>query len=270
MKKIIRIIAFILSICTVVVCCTGCKFLDKMKDERAFWTNNRHIIYKDVRYKPFPFSEMFNPDIDEKSKNIFVADDDIPLLLLRNIGTEFILTNDEIFLVDFYYYKTGQGGVEVIYCREDRYEEFAEKLENAVAEELCYEVMYISPEQMVATDDYFLTEEQREAVFSIEKNYEPLDVPEGVVFEYDYCVYLEGTTKDGLFRKEFGDIFVKGDTYYLTIYAPDPNGKEVEVVPSETSNIYLVPDELKETFEKILEPAKIGDESLMHDNEFFY
>ena len=63
MKKVIRIIALVLTISLVAVSSCSCNALDTLKANHGYWNNNGGITLGENEYKLLPSLEYFLPEI---------------------------------------------------------------------------------------------------------------------------------------------------------------------------------------------------------------
>ncbi|MBR5516023.1 MAG: hypothetical protein IKU52_07450 [Clostridia bacterium] len=250
MKKRIKIISLMLSVILSLVFFSGCSFIDKQRKLHGVWTKEETIMLNGTEFVKFTAVDSFKPTIPgDMNNNIYVTDEDVPLLLRFAYGTYFNYdeTKDFLILNNEYSYDYSDR----VYCRKDKYDKYMKYAENATADILCYEYEYYESGINYSTDVYILTEEEEEAIYSIHKYLEPLDIYEGVAFNVEYSVIIEGSSENMLFRNDYGMLFTAGNRVYFELYEIDPNIDE-EVINIGNSNIYLIPKNDDKIFRNIL------------------
>lgn len=238
MKKIFKNSICIFTLLCLILSLSGCRMLDKAKSCHAFWNEKGNIVLGDTEYLPLPPCNELQPEYSFKRDDIYVTESDVPVLLSEFLGQGFYPSDDGVFLTNHYDYTES-----VIYCRKDRYEEIASMIEKGISySKLCYYYSYYDEETDDFEDKYYiLSEKEATAVETVYANVSPTELPAGAEFTaIEHSAYLMFCLDDLPFKKDFCELAVASDTYYLIEY------------PDEGSVIYKVPKELNSTFEGIM------------------
>ena len=130
MKKYRKLVAVLCLVCLLLPLLCGCNALDKMREKQAFFDAEGNILWNGKVYKKLPSGEDFCPEWD--GGQICVTEEDVPVLLSNVCADSFYdIYEDGLFLEYQGFYEI--TGEEHFYCREDRYEEFAKKLQEGFA-----------------------------------------------------------------------------------------------------------------------------------------
>ncbi|MBR7133059.1 MAG: hypothetical protein IKD04_05950 [Clostridia bacterium] len=238
MKKILRVL-----ICTVTVLClvlslSGCQMLDTMKATHAVWNENGNIVLGNTEYLALPPCDELQPEYSFERNDIYVTDSDVPVLLSQFLGQDFSHSDDGVFLSNYYDYTES-----VTYCRKDRYDEIINHIQNGIEyDKLCYYYSYYDDERGDWEDKYYiLSENEASAVKTVYTTVSPTQLPAGAeLTAIEYSAHLMFCLDDLPFKKDFCELAVVSDTYYLIEY------------PDEGSVVYQVPKELNSTFKSIM------------------
>ena len=232
MKKVRRLLSLIvvLGLCS---CLCGCSYLDELRASRASFTASGSVqLYDGTEYILLPACKELQPVFTEY-ETIYLAPEDLPLLLTSFAGDYAIKSDDGQFLqvytgYDFAYY-----------CRSDVYDSVVTRInEGFVAEAYCYQSFdYVLGKQMLAV----LTQAQADAITQVLTDQEPETFPEAATLSYDVYMDLYLCSADQLFMQDTVDIGIIKGKYYVV-----SNDNDITV--------YSVPAELTEVFAQILEP----------------
>ena len=256
MKKFRKLLAVCCLVSLLLPLLCGCGALDEMRASQAFYDEEGNILWNGTVYKKLPQGECFTPEIDY-SNRVNVTQRDVPVLLQEMFAEEVLKADsDDLILEKTYSYSPGYYD-EVYYCRADRYEEVAKRLEAPFAPDMvCYEYYVYNPETEEYEDKiYRLSDEEWGVLKKILETVEPMQVSEGWDLDYDRIVFLEESSEDRLFSREFLDLMVCGSTYYLRF----DYGRETK--------IYEVPKDAAPHVAKIME-AEMQDYLLTEPEEW--
>ena len=238
MKKWLRLLTGVLA-CLLCMSLTGCEALTEARNNHAVWQEDGSIRLGDVKYKELPASEQLSPMWDY-SRTINITAADVPVLLADQFGDRYDISEDGVFIGVFEYRDAGN----VIYCREDKYDEIAARI-NAGFEPAgyCYMYEYWDEETYAYyTRFYALNDMQIQAVDTVYATVEP-EIRDDMDWDY---VTLEACSADMLFREEIGELRKIGEKYVLTKQAYDQEDGEW------ITSCYLVPSEMNSLFASIM------------------
>lgn len=241
MKKVIRIIALVLTISLVAVSSCSCNALDTLKANHGYWNNNGGIILGENEYKLLPYNEYFIPEKMNYNTEITITAKDVPVLAGVFVGMYGYISDDGLIIelrdeVDYY-------------CRADKYDEILNRINGDLQfDNYSYSYAALNEEGEWSTSWYTLTNEQKAVVDNVLNTVTPTVLPNNMNIEYDYCIYLEECSSDMLFRRELTEIGYTDGKYYLIDYSAD-EGTLLTEVPAEYNSV----------FEKICERYRESD-----------
>lgn len=237
-KNLKQILALALVLLQLFVLC-GCKALDTMRANQAYYDADGNIFWNGSVYKPLPACDDLMPDIDHGT-TVCITEADVPVLLSATFTLEKLTpSKDKVILLGEGYWAEGRN-----YCREDKYQQICERIKNGFETELvCYSYGHYDEEkEEYVLEDHVLSQEQWDALKLITETVEPTEMGEGWYLDYDWTVELEECSADKLFRRQTLDIAVAGQQYYLLLY-------------TDTHTLtFAVPDGCKATFDEIVKP----------------
>lgn len=215
MKNVKRIVAlvWVLALCLPLV---GCRELEEMRAQQAFWNADGSISWQGDTYMKLPTSGdsymYFNPPIDT---TVYVTQPDVPVLLSSDYGVWLSSSEDRVFLSNDY-----RDGERYYYCRTDKFDEMVARLEKGFVYDT-YTYLYWVYDEKTGEYDYayyMLSEEQRDAVDRTINTIEPTVIPndDSLALEFAYSVYLEKCSNDMLFADSTTiELCVDDGTYYV-------------------------------------------------------
>ena len=235
MKKIIRILAVIVLISLTCTCFTGCDYVDKMREQYAYYNENKDIVYQDNIYKKLPVRQEVY--FQYPSSELYVTDGEMPILLAEVMGEWCELSEDKAYVL------TNDGRV---FCRKDKYDSVVDRIENGFeVETYLYEYEVESTDELDFWEYYsydtkrrIFTKEEIAAVKDVLNNVEP--VTEDTQYfsdsaEYSFAVY--GCSEDLLLYEESFYIIVDKRDYYIEINDEYYNSI-VRKVPSKYNKLF--------------------------------
>jgi len=170
------------------------------------------IYMNGEKYVPLPYSENFNPPMDW-SQTVTVTEPGVPVLLKEFFTLFYFNTSEEGLLKDAHI--IGDSGT--YYCPEKDAGELIARIEaGAQMDSVRYMYLHYDMQKDEWSErTYYLTEEQINTVKRVVASAEPLTVeyPDG-----EYLVLLEWCSKDGLFSREFGELYRYNGRYAVVIY----------------------------------------------------
>ncbi len=261
MKKYVKISALVLSAILFISCFTGCNALDELREQQAFWTDERNIMWNDVEYKLIPQCDYFYP-LTAYNSSLCITEKDVPVLLSSLEGAYGFLSDDSIFIEiqDEYDYSS------TFYCRTDKYDSIREEIESGFSPEgFCYSYYPFDPEKEIINEYlYTLTEEEANLIKDIYNSVTPIEITEDTFnadIEYDYCVELYFCAKEIYFRAYSGiDILINGDKYCIAEYSDDYT----------TTYVYEVADEYKPYLKSICDMYVEAEKSSAYYYDDYY
>ena len=239
MKKALKFISFALVVIMIVSLFCGCDELDKMRKNVASITSAGDIKIGDDIYKRLPDTDELVINYGESLKYIYVADKEIPLLLVSMMGDSYILDKNNILLegdtIENYDYDSDSKIP--IYCRSDYYEQIKNEIENGfVTSKYCYGYYKISEDDFAGEwVEHILTEEELAAIKTVLLGKGKV-IADSMNVLCDYIVTVEGRSEDGYFSEYFCDIYIHEDSYTVVT----ENEKEIKTftVPKKFSSIF--------------------------------
>ena len=242
MKKTRKILCILCLVCLLLPLLCGCKALDDARKTQAFFDEEGNILWNGTVYKKLPQGECFTPEI-EYSNRVYVTKRDVPVLLQEMLAEEVLKADsDDLILEKTYSYSPGYYD-EVYYCRADRYEEIAKRLQEPFqGDMLCYSYWFYDEETGEYGEQlYRLTDEEWGVLRQVLETTEPMKMGTGWELAYDASVVLQESSEDRLFSREFLELVLCDDTYYLQLQL----GRE--------QNMYQVPEEAAPFMAQIME-----------------
>lgn len=230
MKKCKRWLAIVfVSLMCLSLC--GCQELDDMRASHAVWQEDGTILWNGNVYR------LLENAPDELQayggSTVYVTEADVPVLLSAEFGEYFTSSKDGMLLRG-YSYNAFDVIAHIIYCREDRYEEITEYLQQTT--------------EMKEMNHYFYyywsyeTDEQEVYYFSLDQVKVMDDLMANLIFEpalddfYHYTDLEEFSVSVGkcdekhLFHEDYVlEIIFRGGKYYLN----RADGGYVAQVPAE-------------------------------------
>lgn len=258
MKKLKRLFALCLSFVLLCLCTTGCNAIDEMRAHHGVYAENGNVIIMgETQYRRLPHNEYLavtnaSPD------RIYVTDKDVPVLLSNMLGAAFCSYNDGLLLQSSAY------GEERYYCRTDKYDELAARLEEGFNPTgYCYRYTKFNPETQEFTEHtYLLTKEQEEAVHEVVANVAGDARSESERYNNDYSITLYSCSDDMLLQNYEYTIEKLYGSYYLVEYDNITNMDIAYTVPSKKYAIFDAICQSK------LEAEKVEDD--YYDNLYGY
>ncbi len=248
MKKIIRLTALILLAITVISSLSGCKMLDRMRDTHGIVSDDGSVIdLGGKKYLRLPECEDLS--LSDVENTVRVTGSDVPVLVAHLNGPRFYTSNDGVFL-SFSSMLTSFPGLYgndyehglfddfTVYCREDRYDEICNRIENVENEfELyCYEYYSLDPEDFIGEyKTQILTSEQSAAIDHVMNTVEGTVVPNGTWLDSIDYISVNRASRDLLFMRYLVNIELVGDTYYIVNYMDQTY---IHQVPKILNNVF--------------------------------
>ena len=124
MKKILKTVAVILLVCSMLFAVTGCNYIDEMRANQGFWQKDGSILFRGSEYILLPACEQLDPEWDDAW--IYITEPDVPVLLSDKFGDWVDVSENGYFILATY----ENGGTDLsVYCRKDKYEEIKDYIE---------------------------------------------------------------------------------------------------------------------------------------------
>lgn len=247
MKK--KLLALCLLLSLVLLLC-GCDGLEELRSQRAEYAW-KDVVHQGVTYKKLPVCPALNPEMDY-DRPVYVVEPDVPLLLIKmEADAQFYQSKDSNFLMHY--------SSEVVYCREDMYEE----LNSTIAKgweytKVYYDYTVFNPEDPWDYEEkrYHFTQEQINALEILTTNVEPQKLGDGLSLDTDWQINIYESSEDGFFNRYSGRIAAVGSSYYLIIQDHQLN-----------EQAFKVPDGMVSTFDDIMEAYRTAYETPEVDEE---
>ena len=237
MKKMRKLLAICCLVCLLLPLLCGCRALDEMRASQAFYDQEGNVLWNGAVYKKLPQGEYFSPEIDYNT-SVCVTEQDVPVLVQEMFCKDSLYVSEDGTILESY-----AAGEAQYYCREDRHEELSQRLKEPFRSDMVCYFYYTYDEE---TDEYAekiyrLSDDEWGVLRKILETAEPMQISEGWNLSYDRIVSLEECSEDRLFCRQFLDLILSGETYYLRF----TQGLEVVV--------YEVPEEAVPHVAKIMD-----------------
>lgn len=255
MKNIKRLLAMVLAI-AVCLSLSGCNALDELRACQGYWQLDGSIRWGEHSYKKLPACEELCPyfSYEYDAPVLHVTADDVPVLLSTFVGESFDISEDELFLEGYEEaYTDAEELGYVLYCREDKYEEFVTRIQKGFTPELYFYTYSVFDEETYEYEDkyYDLTAEQVEAVQYVYSNVIPKTLEDGFYFHSDLSICLTTASADRLFQRDVLYMEAVGQAYYLSVEQADY-----------TTLLYAVPTDMRATFDGIFAAYRQAERDL--------
>ena len=214
MKKLKRLFALCLPFVLLCLCTTGCNAIDEMRAHHGVYAENGNVIIMgETQYRRLPHNEYLAAT-NASPDRIYVTDKDVPVLLSDMLGAAFRSYNDGLLLQSSAY------GEERYYCRTDKYDELAARLEEGFNPTgYCYRYTKFNAETQEFTEHtYLLTKEEEEAIRYVLANVEGVARDEYARYDNDFSITLYAYSDDMLLQKYAYTIERTFNSYYLVEY----------------------------------------------------
>lgn len=238
MKRMVRIVSLI-AVLGILLSLCGCDVLDELRSSRAMVTPDGVItLYNGTEYMLLPECQELSPDFTQYEQ-IYVVEEEIPLLLTAFSGNSLTKSDDGLFLQTY-----AENGAISYYCRSDVYDSVLARINTGFTPDIyCYSYYdYETDEDLL----YTLTQAQVDALMQVCTTQEPEILPEAAMPGYGYIADLFACTEDKLFRQDTVDVCMIKDKYYVL-------GGDDDTV------LYSVPEEMSPVFAGILEKLVESD-----------
>lgn len=208
MKKWKRAIAFALAMVLCLSLC-GCSELENMRAAHAFWQEDGTILWEGNVYRKLDDVPEY-ASVVISNFDVYVTEPDVPVLLSDLMGEPYSVSQDKVLLCSW------DWDGRAYYCREDKYEEIQQSLENGFEiDTYYYEYYTVDDDDNYGYDYYYLSELETNTIRRILVSVMPLpydDYSKYVAHE----IYLSGCDASHQFSEEYLlDIWITEDGYYL-------------------------------------------------------
>lgn len=229
MKKFRKLLAVCCLVSLLLPLLCGCAALDEARASQAFYDQEGNILWNGTVYKKLPYGEYFTPSTGYGNR-IYVTESDVPVLLQEMFCEEKLIADEEgLILESLADLDPGY------YCREDRHAELSQRLQAPFAPDMvCYDYYAYDQKTGEYVDKlYRLTDEEWGVLKKILETVEPMQMSEGWDLNYESIVFLKESSEDQLFSREFLDLMVCGNTYYLRF--DSGRGTKIYEVPKDAA-----------------------------------
>lgn len=237
MKKVLKIVCVCLVLTVVCLTFSGCSALDEIRETRITLTEKGTILYDGHEYTLLPECEYLNPHYDYSADLLYLADEEVPLLLTSIFCTEHSISADKKFI------SAGlDGDTPQYYCRDDIYNDMIARItEGFKPDGYCYDYYDFDSENVVI---YKLKANETEAIRQVLKDVTPMVLPDIANVNSEISVRIDACSDDLYFRNYAYDIYLLEDKYYILAES------------GEQYMLYTVPEELSDIFKEILKFAE--------------
>lgn len=254
MKKCMRIITLSLVLVMLCTSLSGCKALDSLKDQQAFFTVEKTILWNDTEYRQLPYSEYMRPT--NEWEIIYTTESDVPVLLSPFFGSESYVCNDgRILLVSSDY------GESLYYCCVEEYDSVVANIEKAAMGTLEYDSYrymydeydengyYVGGRERILTDDQMIMLEKALSEATVRTD--------GQLYaKTEYIAAFYVTSQDGLFYAD--------EAMEISCYDPAGNGQNLWVISNYYEGIdYILPEKYTAEMDLLMAPAVASHEQYM-------
>ncbi len=251
MKKMKRFVALLAALILVCLSATGCNAIDEMRAHHGVYAENGDVIMVgDTQYRLLPDNRYLAPSNADPDP-IYVTDKDVPVLLSSRLGVTFHSFNDGLLLQSSAY------GEERYYCRADKYDELAVRLEEGFNPTgYCYRYSVYNTETYEYEEHtYRLTKEQEAVIRDIVTNNTGVIRDVNERYNNDYSIMLYACSDDMLLQDYEFTIEKKQGYYYHLIEYDDITNTDIA---------YFVPYEQYTVFDAIFK-SKLDAEKIEDD-----
>lgn len=248
MKRMKRWTALLAALILCLSLC-GCDHLDELRASHAVWQEDGTILWNGAVYKTLPDTYAEINTLLTGDQTVYVTAADVPVLLSAEFSDYFESDAKGIFLAGYVGSGDEYGDEYKLFCREDRYDEFAATLKDGfVFKGYCYDYFdYTKGGQTT----YYLTVEQEYAISYIVDTVIPTEYTDYPTEDYvKVYAYNEGD----LHRSYCCDLVNTGDAYYIVYYDLS----------------YLVPESYYYHMLSIFEAKERGDDSRWEATDTYY
>ena len=213
----------------------GCT-MENVRSTHAIWNQQGNITWMGSEYVILvPVDQGFAPPLN-MDENLYVTEEDVPMLLQYIVGTYVNKSLDEKFLVDTDY----------IYCRSDCYDEMVIVLEQgSEMNGFCYEYW----DEYSNLQYYQLNSAQTDLLKGIFAENTPIEMSYDELYESEWEYYgdVQSCSKDMLFRTFAFELWsLEGDYQFIV---PDESFEQVYRYPISSEDV----ESVEEIFEKLIE-----------------
>ena len=225
MKNTLKTAVCLLACLVLCFALTSCDALDEARDHQAFYAEDGSILWQGNTYRALPVSDEFAPVEQPYKRNaVYVTEDDVPVLLASMLGEVLEVSADGVFLVTPYYYLDTPTAV---YCRADRYDEIAERIQNGV-ELTCYsyEGTGFYPEFEIVGSKMMLVSAELTGILNNALAQAPLELPKGAKMDYTGSKMIYRSSEDLMFRKYAFEVRLStSDSCYVAVENLETGGE---------------------------------------------
>lgn len=209
MKHTIQKILLFACMGALLICFCGCTSLESLRATHGVLINDTTISYQNQEYKLLTgaYGDL-NPLVDD-TKTVYVATEDVPLLVVEMVGSPFDISIDGKFLIGSAH-NIDDG--ENIYCRADCFDEMQKRVQaEFVPTGYCYEYLDENYDSKI----YQLSLNQTAFINSIITYVAPVPLSKTLLYNGEYLAAMDACSEDLLFRRYAFDILRYNNTYYL-------------------------------------------------------
>lgn len=215
MKRTLKTAVCLLACLVLCLALTSCDALDDARDHQAFYGEDGSILWQGNTYRALPVCEELSL-MPYGRVTVYITEEDVPVLLASMLGAPLDVSADEVFLVTPYYY---QDTPTAVYCRTDRYDEIATRIQNGV-ELTCYsyEGTGFYPELETYGTKTMLASAELTEILNNTLAKAPLELPKGAKMDYAYCTLIHRSSEDLMFRKYAFEVrFSTDNSCYIAV-----------------------------------------------------
>lgn len=246
MKKCIKIFIVSAMMLVMVIGLTGCRKFEQMRRSQGKLSEDGILTVQEDEYRLLPACSYLNPDFSYSNGDIYLAAEDVPVLLSGRFGVRMEISKDRKFIggalgSEEESFQDGKpyydGSSYKVFCHVDEYDSIMEVIEKGYEPD-GYKCDYYDWEEDGMVEHVFSDEEAKavETVLSVTPSKE---YTKGFMQSFSISSCVKGTPFS---QYEVELMLADDDTYYFERYDEE----------SEMSLYYQVPAELEPVFENII------------------
>ncbi len=270
MKKVLRVIAFVMVLVLMSTSLCGCRMLDELRANHAVFTSDDTILWNGVEYKALPESVAMCPQSDF-SQQLFVTDADVPTLLSMFFGNECHVCNDGMILecydsslAEFMSaesdYMTSSS---VYYCQLEDYDRVKENIEKEWSGTLVYDTYSYSFSEYDESTEWYET--RTRILTASQADVFETAVSSAVVAEGAYDWQMEFITDVSLSTDDL--LFYGAGTYGVYSFTVSTTGTTYFVWDYAREDFFAVDKSYTEAFAEMFAPAITAMEEAEWDED---
>lgn len=194
----------------------GCNAIDNKRKVQIHYNEEENLVYDGKEYKLLPECSAFSPDMTH-TQNLFLTEEDLPVLLSEIFGISAYLTKDKLFIsTDAFTYSDSKFA---IYARSDIFDSIAARIKSGdYFDGFCFCYSYWDENGNYNETYKIISEEAEKAVKEIISTGTP-DEEIDIDLLYTYEVTdLRACSNDLLFNEYSATIYKTEKYIYITAF----------------------------------------------------